>query len=526
MKNNRKLKDLSTSINLLALDLGYEREEINEPLGIDIVVSDLKRQFGERINISTKYCPYHLNEQPVLSGYELILVSTKITSFHQLCIIADAATVPLIIGGALATYEPDYLAKRFPNAVICIGESETNINSIVSVYLSTLNKDLFFQELICRDINNICFMTNSKLYASKRSFANLSQCEMPNHEKVKDMLNVNGLVRMETSRGCPWNQCTFCVMPWRFYGRKWSSFSYAKIEKELRFLIRQGVKQIYFTDEDFIGCEDHIVKLCNIIYKTSETNCLVTFGGSTSVKTLLSLEPRLDYYLELMKTSGITTFFLGVESGSNSQLHRYNKGVTVNNNLHIIQKLEKHGLIVDPGFIMFDAETNMDELHENLVFLKHAGFENNIGHFTKKMIVLAHTGVFSRYSMLGLLVQKIDPNTCSYDYVFQDKTIRLLWPFLEKIDQSIMREAYRIQFLYRASVAEQEKAVLFEKLAEIRRTEYRFLCECDEQYHNFGVLDDDYLQNLTATYLAAFQKRSDTLDSETRSEKYSKTGGA
>ena len=80
MTKDKKRTKLPAPLRLLALDLGYEREEINEPLGIDIVVSDLERQFGERIITTTKYCPYRLNGQIALNGYELILVSTKITS--------------------------------------------------------------------------------------------------------------------------------------------------------------------------------------------------------------------------------------------------------------------------------------------------------------------------------------------------------------------------------------------------------------------------------------------------------------
>ena len=55
MTKDKKRTKLPAPLRLLALDLGYEREEINEPLGIDIVVSDLERQFGERIITTTKY---------------------------------------------------------------------------------------------------------------------------------------------------------------------------------------------------------------------------------------------------------------------------------------------------------------------------------------------------------------------------------------------------------------------------------------------------------------------------------------
>lgn len=116
------------------------------------------------------------------------------------------------------------------------------------------------KEMICRKKTpNVCFYyePTGGIYRSKRTVCGLKDKCPPIHHKLNDVIKNDGLVRMETSRGCPWNKCSFCIMPWKFCGEKWRAFSNEKIEIEIKYLIDNGAREVLFTDEDFVCNYEH-----------------------------------------------------------------------------------------------------------------------------------------------------------------------------------------------------------------------------------------------------------------------------
>ncbi|MCR3922246.1 MAG: radical SAM protein, partial [Firmicutes bacterium] len=79
------------------------------------------------------------------------------------------------------------------------------------------------------------------------------------------------------------------------------------------------------------------------------------------------VEPEL---FALLKKAGLRKVFLGVESGSQTVLDRFQKDVTVADNLKALEILSQLDLFVAMGFIMFDYQTSFAELTENMQFLQ------------------------------------------------------------------------------------------------------------------------------------------------------------
>lgn len=486
---------------LLIINMEYSQDEINEPINIDILIQCLPSELFDNTNTTIVYRDFGEITHMDLKCYDIVLISTKISSYSQLQTIIDACDHKIVIvGGILSICASEELAITFPNIIFNTGESETNLSDILCLAITCSETESLKQEIVRRNIPNMCFYYEPEkgVYYSQRSICNLAVCKTPEHNKIEDVINNNGLVRMETSRGCPWNNCTFCVMPWKFCGYGWRSFSKSKVEEEINYLIYKGATQILFTDEDFVSNREHIVELCDIIEKcTLDCNKPISFGGSTSVLTLFRLGQTLDECLMKMKHAGIGLLFMGIESGCNSQLKRYNKGVTVEMNEKMLTKLKAFGFQIDIGFIMFDADTTMDELRENLEFIQKNELRNTVSRFAKKLRVTPHTALYNSYFERGLIKSGLKIDELYYEYTFCDSTIELICKFLEELDGHILRESYQLQAIIRSRAAKminQEKAQ--KRLLQLRECEYSFLYQCVNKYNMQGALVQEDIQKI------------------------------
>ena len=471
---------------LLLVNMEYTQDEVNEPINIDVLLQYFPAKLYNDSNITIVYRDSFQNCAIALERYDIILISTKISSFHQVCNLLEVAKGKIIIvGGILAICAAEELARTYPNVVFNTGEAETNISSLLQLAYEAQTTEDFKQAIISSKISNICFYyePHKNIYCSKRQVCELKNQQYPQHNKVRDVIAKEGLVRMETSRGCPWNKCSFCIMPWKFCGETWRSFSNTKIEEEINYLIKNGATRILFTDEDFIGNYEHLCNLCSIINRcTLSSQQLVSFGGSTSVLTLLKLGNRLDTCLQKMQDAGISLIFIGVESGCDSQLLRYNKGVTASMNEKLIAKLLQYKFEIDFGFIMFDADTTMDELEKNLDFIQRTGLRSTVSRFAKKLRVTPHTELYRNYLARGIITSDLDINELYYEYNFCDPTVELICSYLEKLDKHILEESYHLQAITRSTMIQEEKKLAHERLLFLRESEYIFLRQCVDCY--------------------------------------------
>jgi hypothetical protein len=76
------------------------------------------------------------------------------------------------------------------------------------------------------------------------------------------------------------------------------------------------------------------------------------------------------YMWHLLKRAGLARLFIGVESGSTSQLKRYGKGITPEQSIMALRILSSLGIEIRIGFVMFDPLMTFQELNENVEFLE------------------------------------------------------------------------------------------------------------------------------------------------------------
>jgi O-antigen biosynthesis protein len=157
---------------------------------------------------------------------------------------------------------------------------------------------------------------------------------------------------MNTSRGCPFS-CTFCSVN-AVWGRCWRAMSPERVVAEVEFLQRYyGARTVYFREDHFTLDKGRTLAFCELLLKRN-----------ISVDWLC--ESRIDgiddaALLALARRSGCRLFYLGIESGSQRMLDRFNKKITVEQIEHTCALVKQAGISIYASFIVgVPGETEED----------------------------------------------------------------------------------------------------------------------------------------------------------------------
>jgi anaerobic magnesium-protoporphyrin IX monomethyl ester cyclase len=202
------------------------------------------------------------------------------------------------------------------------------------------------------------------------------------------------------SRGCP-HHCSFCLVP-PFYNRGplWRGRQPGAVAAEVRALTTAGARDIYFADPNFVGPgragQERALALAALLAPLE-----VTFGMETRAG---DLTPGL---LRALTRAGLTSLLLGLESGSARLLGRIGKAQPRETGAAALRLCRAAGLEPEVGFIMFLADSRLEDLQANIDFLTACGLldrldrtANLLGH---RQIVLAGTTGYRRLEACGRL---------------------------------------------------------------------------------------------------------------------------
>lgn len=170
-----------------------------------------------------------------------------------------------------------------------------------------------------------------------------------------------------SSRGC-FGKCKYCYLrsKEKYYGLyPLRSRSIRKVVDEIEELYKKGVKDFYFSDDEFLqkngaGLE-RVLEFCDEIKKRDlRINYSIYSRSDCITKEVVSA----------LVDTGLYCVFLGVESFSQSVLDRYNKGISVKSNMDAICILKEFNVHIRLGMIMFDMFTTIKELKESIDAIK------------------------------------------------------------------------------------------------------------------------------------------------------------
>ncbi|KUO10008.1 B12-binding domain-containing radical SAM protein, partial [Streptomyces sp. DSM 15324] len=201
-----------------------------------------------------------------------------------------------------------------------------------------------------------------------------------------------------TSRGCH-AKCTFCYVPRApgvTAGNAWRVRSPVDVVDEIEFLQREfGTRFLWFNDDNFGGAfQDGYSHAVGFAEEILRRDLKISFHCEFRVDTgLVDREA-----LRTLRRAGMASALLGMETGAPSMAKRFRKGTMVEYNFDAARLFKAEGIELEPGWIMVEPGTTLDELWENLQFIVAADIavSENPFSFISRAIALRGTEMYDR----------------------------------------------------------------------------------------------------------------------------------
>jgi len=275
------------------------------------------------------------------------------------------------LGGLFPTFYYDTIFKDMPNGEIdsvCTGEGELIFLELVDKITKGDN---------WKDIKGLVYLLNGRMIVNerRRCIENLDELPMAADDEVAIMAKKEYPINMLTSRGC-YGRCSYCSNR-IFYGEGgmgWRYRSPLNVVDEIEAMVKKyNAHKFSFVDENFIGTgkkgKQRAIAICNEIIKRK-----------LDIEFYIECRPNdiTEEVAERLAAAGCKLVFLGVESGSDNVLKELGRGeVTRDINCDALRILNDYNIKATIGFIMFTPETTIQDLKDNINFLRNV-FSNQI----------------------------------------------------------------------------------------------------------------------------------------------------
>lgn len=319
-----------------------------ENVRADYLISDIKRDSPEVIIISF----YEANHA------ETIKFIRELKN--------EKANVNIVLMGIYFTLNTEKIIKELSdlNGVWGIrGEGE-------EIIISLMNKLVKVEPLFMREI---VYILDNKIYNIDyvNIVANIDDLPFPDTTVMERLYGkVNVPVYILSSRGC-YGNCSFCIL--NIYNSivtkcnkmgKWRERQMNSVVDEMEEISKKFPNAlIKFADSNFIGLNPRRGMILS--QKIKERNLSVKFSIECRAN---DIDEQL---FKELKSVGLVTVFIGIESGCQKVLKRYHKDTTIEQNQYAIDTIRKLNIGLKMGFILFDEYSTLDELKINTEFLHH-----------------------------------------------------------------------------------------------------------------------------------------------------------
>lgn len=365
--------------------------------------------------------------------YDLVGISSNTINFPNAIKIAEAIKnikdVPILLGGHHATFEHIFIVNQYDcfDAIVR-GEGEKAIVQLCD--------DIFSNGSFSHEINGVTYKNfKGKVCLSdtiileddiETSALPIRDTQGKYPRKPLPYENDKLYVSIATSRGCPYG-CSFCSVT--SFRSKWVARSAESVAEEAYSLYKtySDIFIVFADDNFYINPERSKEIVSNINAKCGEN---IGFSFATSADQIIR---NGSDYLRYFKENGCYSIELGVENGSNNMLKRFCKNTTADQNNLAIKMIREQGIYVAVDYILFDPETSVEELKENIVFMKSA---NIFGHYPP------------------LLFNRIKPYpgtkfTEQFGYIsdedyFKNKNVNDIYECIQKFKEELHRRINRI----------------------------------------------------------------------------------
>lgn len=312
------------------------------PLGIGFLAAAVKKEGMTPLLIDR-----YINPSLDVSAEFLLKKSIDVV-----CLSLDSIT---IFDGLLILKRLDYYRKRgiWTGKIICGGPHISYFPEDVSEICDSAVVGEGDYSII--DAIN----TRKRLIRSPR-IKNLDELPFPDYDLLlQNDYNANFVsnyaVNISTSRGCPYS-CNYCSSN-GIWGHLYAYYSAERVFEEMLLLHKNyGYTHFTFREDNFIVNKKRVEILCNLILNQD-----ISFTWDCEARA----DALLDYGLALlMKSAGLRTVFVGMESASDEVLAAYDKRIKLSTIVACLEVCREAGIDVFGSFIAgtpFDTPVTMKQ---------------------------------------------------------------------------------------------------------------------------------------------------------------------
>lgn len=467
--------------DVLLLEIGCGRPELNEPLGICTIASYLastNHVDPGTIALAWDRLPGWKIDRFPLHGVRLIGISAQINSlsrtraiYAQLRHMLPRSTI--VLGNLLAIYASDALLEEFPDAILCTGEGEATFAEIHSLIANQADGTL--DRAFLKQVSNLLYLQDGERIRTGTRLIPLEHIPPPRRDFTADLVAAGGITRVEASRGCHWGRCEFCSAASRFGLGGYRRFTTERIIQDLAQLGTQGALSPYFSDEDFFGARyDESSKLADAIISAKASGTIPP-AMNFFVSILASDVKRPEGLAALLrwKDAGLREVFVGVEAGADEEIRRFAKKANAQTNTNAVETLLKMGFQVDIGFIMFDPMMSLEDLEQNLRWLGSHDLGDVDSRVTKRLRIQPKTGLESKYERF--IEGPLDVDELTYPNGFADPRVAAIERDFRYFEGLAKQATYSLLGAGRGEVDEQFRLERKRRLALIRDIDLEYL---------------------------------------------------
>ena len=272
----------------------------------------------------------------LISTYKyLIKISGIIKQHHPLC--------KIIAGGSAAMSIPETILDNSTIDIVCTGEGEKTILTLLDCFKYDQNPDLSSIKGIAYKHEESIIINPPETFIQDID----TESSLPAYDLLpmeiylsNPAVGIGRDIDFISSRGCPY-ECTFCYQPW---GKKYRKHSVDFLKDAVLYLRKNyKIEFISFQDDLFIADRKRLFEFCELRDKFfPEIYWSCTGRANICDETII----------KTIRNSGCTAVSYGFESASSKILKSMNKKITLDQMETVVQLNRKYGFPIPVSFIL------------------------------------------------------------------------------------------------------------------------------------------------------------------------------